>query len=157
MKHWSIGFLIGLVVGVLGYWFFEQEQNQQRVREARTSVVTEAERVGGVIQEKFSEIRTQDIKRELEHTGMIVREKAKQAGSAISDATANTRTTAAIKAKFFAEPGISAMSINVDTAEGLVTLSGTVASYEQIAKAIKIAMETDGVKKVISTLQVKPK
>jgi osmotically-inducible protein OsmY len=86
-----------------------------------------------------------------------VREKARQAGSAISDATSNTRISTAIKAKLIAEPGISAFGINVDTADGLVTLSGSVASYEQIAKVLKIAMETDGVKKVVSSLQVKPK
>ncbi len=87
----------------------------------------------------------------------MIREKAREAGNAISDATANARITAAIKAKLFAEPGVSALSINVDTNDGLVTLSGTVSSHEQIAKAIKIAMETDGVTKVISTLQVKSK
>ncbi|HYR43993.1 MAG TPA: BON domain-containing protein [Terriglobia bacterium] len=157
MKQWWIGFACGLVIGLLAYWFIEQEQNQQRIRAARNSMVSEAERVGGVLQEKVSGMRTQDIKRELEHTGVIVREKARQAGSAISDATSNTRITAAIKAKLIAEPGISAFSINVDTADGLVTLSGSVVSYEQIAKALKIAMETDGVKKVVSTLQVKPK
>src|SRR3954468_17496591 len=149
MKHWWIGFACGLVVGLLAYWFVEQEQNQQRIRAAGNSVVSEAGRVGGAFQEKVSEIRTQDIKRELEHTGVIVREKARQAGSAISDATSNTRISTAIKAKLIAEPGISAFGINVDTADGLVTLSGSVASYEQIAKVLKIAMETDGVKKVV--------
>jgi hyperosmotically inducible protein len=120
-------------------------------------MVAGVEKVTTSIQEKVSEIRSDDIKRELEHSGMVVREKARQAGSALSDATVNTRTTAAIKGKLITEPGVSAMSINVDTSEGLVTLSGTVASHEQVAKAVRIAMDTDGVNKVISTLQVKPK
>jgi osmotically-inducible protein OsmY len=37
----------------------------------------------------------------------------------------------------------------------VVTLSGTVASYDDIAKAENIAMDTDGVHRVVSTLQVK--
>ena len=39
----------------------------------------------------------------------------------------------------------------------LVTLSGTVPSPDAISKAMLLAMETDGVKEVISTLQVKSK
>ena len=152
-----MGFILGAAAGAWGYWYFEQEQNKKKLVEAKGSVVTNAERVTGAIQEKVHEIRTDDIKREIEHSGVVVREKARQAGSAISDVTANARTTAAIKAKLFAEPGVSAMSINVDTSDGLVTLSGTVSSHEEVAKAVKIAMETDGAQKVISTLQVKPK
>ena len=157
MKRLLIGFILGIAAGVWGHWYFQQEQNKQKLHEAKNSMVTSAEKVSDAFQEKISEIRTQDIKRELENSGIVVREKARQAGNAISDATANARTTAAIKAKLFAEPGVSALSINVDTSDGLVTLSGTVSSHEQIAKAIRIAMETDGVTKVISTLQVKPK
>jgi osmotically-inducible protein OsmY len=37
-----------------------------------------------------------------------------------------------------------------------VTLSGTVSSREEINKAVKTAAETEGVRQVISTLQVKP-
>src|SRR6266542_3992536 len=59
-----------------------------------------------------------------------------------------------IKTKLLAEPGLSALAINVDTTDGLVTLSGKVDSHEQIAKAVKLAMATEGVHKVISTLQV---
>jgi osmotically-inducible protein OsmY len=36
-------------------------------------------------------------------------------------------------------------------------LSGFVSSSEHIGKAILLAMETDGVREVLSTLQVKPK
>lgn len=157
MKRVLLGFIFGVVTGALGLWYLQQEQSKQKIREATDLMLTNAQKVSGRIQEKFSEIRADDIKRELEHSGVVVREKAQKAGSAISDATANTRVTAAIKAKLFAEPGISALSINVDAADGLVTLSGSVSSHEQVAKAVKIAIETDGVQKVISTLQVKPK
>jgi hyperosmotically inducible protein len=157
MKRILFGFILGAATGAWGYWYFQQEDTRSVFRGAGTSMVAGVEKVTTSIQEKVSEIRTDDIKRELEHSGMVVREKARQAGSALSDATVNTRTTAAIKGKLITEPGVSAMSINVDTSEGLVTLSGTVASHEQIAKAVRIAMDTDGVNKVISTLQVKPK
>jgi osmotically-inducible protein OsmY len=44
----------------------------------------------------------------------------------------------------------------VDTKAGEVTLSGSVTSTNQVARAINIALQTEGVRKVISTLQVKP-
>ena len=157
MKRLFIGFVMGIAAGAWAHWYLQQEHSKHKLLEAKDSVVSSADRLSGTSQEKFSEIRTQDIKRELESSGIVVREKARQAGNAISDATANARITAAIKAKLFAEPGVSALSMNVDTNDGLVTLSGKVSSHEQIAKAIKIAMETDGVTKVISTLQVKSK
>jgi hyperosmotically inducible periplasmic protein len=157
MKKFLIGLILGVGLGVWGHWYLEHGHNRKTLGDAKGTFVARAEKVTGAIQEKVSEIRTDDIKRELEHSGMVVREKALQAGSVISDATANARTTAAIKTKLFAEPGVSAMSINVDTSDGLVTLSGTVSSHEEVAKAVKIAMEADGAQKVISTLQVKPK
>ena len=157
MKRFLIAFILGVASGVWGYHYFLGNENPERIHALGHSVVTNAERMGGAIQEKVGEIRTDDIKKEIEQGGIVVREKMRQAGGALSDATANARTTGAIKTKFFTEPGISALSINVDSSDGVVTLSGMVTSPEQVAKAIKLALETDGVQKVISTLQVKAK
>ena len=85
---------------------------------------------------------------------MVVREKARTAGHSIADAAANARVTAAVKGRLVAEPGLSAFSINVDTTDGLVTLSGKVSSHDQVGRAVKLALDTDGVRKVVSTLQV---
>ena len=52
---------------------------------------------------------------------------------------------------------LSALNISVNTTEGVVTMSGTVQAPEDISKAMLLAMETDGVREVISTLQVKPR
>ena len=90
-------------------------------------------------------------------TGQVVRRAATEAGHAIADATADARITAAIKTKLLASRDLSALNISVNTTAGVVTLSGSVASLEDISKAILLAMETDGVREVVSTLQVKPK
>jgi osmotically-inducible protein OsmY len=47
------------------------------------------------------------------------------------------------------------LSISVDTTDGLVTLSGTARSHDEVAKAVRLALETEGVRKVVSTLQVR--
>ena len=111
------------------------------------------------IQEQLHNLHlgTNDIRDELARTGQVVRQKAKEAGRVLADATADARITAAIKAKLVADPDLSALSISVNTTGGVVTLSGKVAAAEDISKAMLLALETDGVTQAISTLQVKKK
>ncbi|HEY9175420.1 MAG TPA: BON domain-containing protein, partial [Verrucomicrobiae bacterium] len=71
------------------------------------------------------------------------------------DATADARTTAAIKARYVADSRLSALRISVNCTDGRVTLSGTVSSVEDISHAMLLAMESAGVREVVSTLQVK--
>jgi osmotically-inducible protein OsmY len=149
MKRILLGFIIGVIAGAFGHAYWND-------RSSREKILAGADKVKTAIQEKISEIRAEDVKEELGRTGMIVREKAKKAGEAISDATADTRITTAIKAKMVKEPGLASMKIHVETTDGLVTLAGTVFTHEEIARAVKIALETEGVQKVVSTLQVKP-
>jgi len=99
---------------------------------------------------------TDDLKEELSRTGQVVREKAKQLGAKVADATADARVTAAIKGKLLTDSTLSALSISVSTTGGVVTLSGSVKSHEEIKKAMELALATDGCDKVVSTLQVKP-
>src|SRR6185503_4376943 len=107
--------------------------------------------------EPVVKVNTEKIKEELARTGQVIREKARKAGDTIADATANARTTGAIKTKLVGDTGLSAFKIDVDTSDGVVTLSGTVSSPEEIASAMQLAMEAEGVHRVVSTLQVKAK
>jgi hyperosmotically inducible protein len=63
--------------------------------------------------------------------------------------------TTKIKAKYLAEKGLPSTAISVSTYEGTVTLTGTVASKEQVATAGRIAAATDDVKKVDNKLMAK--
>jgi osmotically-inducible protein OsmY len=83
-----------------------------------------------------------------------VRRKARDIGEAAADAAVDARATAAIKTKLAADPDLSALRISVSTTAGRVTLSGMVSSYEFIGKAMAMALDTEGVREVISTLQV---
>jgi len=103
------------------------------------------------------DLRSEDIKDELARGGQVVRRKASEAGKAIADATADARTTAAIKARLVASRDLSALDISVNTTAGVVTLAGPVSSLDQVSKAMLLAMETEGVREVISTLQVRPR
>jgi len=156
MKRFLFGFLLGaLAVGA--FWYFRGQPQKPSLEEARDRIVS-----GAVEAESVARIRLQSlgltpesIKEELARTGKVIRQKSQVVGHAIADAAADTRITTGIKAKYLADPDLSALSISVNTTAGCVTLSGTASTLENISKAMSLAYETDGVTQVISTLQVK--
>lgn len=74
-----------------------------------------------------------------------------RAGVAIDD----TMITTSVKTAVLAEPGLSSLKIEVDTKDGVVTLSGTVATQELKSRATQIAQNTNGVRSVVDNLAVK--
>jgi len=151
--------IVGLALGAAVVWYYSSEQSKSQMHSAANQVAGAAKSAGDAIQEKLKvlDLRPQDVKDELARTGQVVRRKAREAGQAISDATADARTTAAIKGKLLANGDLSSLSISVNTTAGVVTLSGTVPSMEAVSKVMLLAIETEGVREVISTLQVKSK
>jgi len=152
-----LALVVGLLVGAAAVWFYNTSQGKATVRTTGGQIESATKSARDTIQDKLKvlDLRSDDIKDELARTGKVVRRQAKEAGQAIADATADARITAAIKGKMLADRELSALSISVNTTEGVVTLSGTVSSSENVSKAMLLAMETDGVREVISTLQVK--
>jgi osmotically-inducible protein OsmY len=64
--------------------------------------------------------------------------------------------TARAKLRLMREPGLSPLSIEVDTEGGVVTLSGIVESEQQVDEAEAELMQIDGVVRVANYLQVGP-
>ncbi|MEI6393875.1 MAG: BON domain-containing protein [Verrucomicrobiota bacterium] len=153
-----IALLLGIGVGAAVVWFYSTNQGGPRMQAAAEKVGSAAKSARDSVQDlRVLDLRSEDIKDELARTGQVVRRKAREAGQAIVDATADARTTATIKTKLIASRDLSGLNISVNTTAGVVTLSGAVSSSEHISKAMLLAMETDSVREVISTLQVKPK
>jgi len=75
---------------------------------------------------------------------------ASKSGEFITDAA----ITSEVKTKFLAEPGVSGLKINIDTNDGVVTLSGNVKSKAEADKAVAIARQSAGVKRVVNNLRV---
>jgi len=85
------------------------------------------------------------------HDAKVEMERAtEETGEVMTDAA----ITAAVKTKFLAEPGVPGTSINVDTNNHIVTLTGTVKSKAEMDKAMAIARDTKGVKRVVNHLKV---
>lgn len=156
MKRMLFCFLLGLGTGAGGYWYLQQDAAKAHLAQAQSEVVTNAQKFAAAMKAKMSDWSAEGVYEEMARSSMVVREKAKAAGQSVAGAAANARITATVKAKLVAEPGLSAFSINVDTTDGFVTLSGKVDSPDHVARAVKLALDTDGVHKVVSTLQIAP-
>lgn len=105
----------------------------------------------------YSESATQtarDAREKTEDTAHDAKVKSERAVDKTGEALSDAAITSEVKTKFLAEPGVSGLNINVDTNNGIVTLRGDVKSKAEAAKAVQIARNSKGVKRVVSKLRV---
>ena len=95
-----------------------------------------------------------DLKTDLEKGGRVVRSKTASAGARAGAMFDNAKTVTVINAKLVGDSQLSALKINVDADQGVVTLKGTVKSVALIGRAIGLALDTDDVTQVVSLLTV---
>jgi osmotically-inducible protein OsmY len=154
-----LALVVGLLVGAAAVYYYGSNRGRSAVRSTGNQIEEATKSARDNIQDKLKEwnLEPENIREDLARSGQVVRRKAQAAGQALADATADARTTAAIKGKLIASRDLSALSISVNTTDGVVTLSGAVASPDDISKAMVLALDTDGVKEVVSTLQVRTK
>lgn len=167
MKSFIIGLLAGAFITIGALWYFTEGRTLSAVKTAEKQVTAQAEKALESVQEagekakvilaaklEALELGSEEIKEEMAEKGSVVRKKAREIGAAAVDAAVDARITAVIKAKLAADRELSVISISVDTTAGRVTLSGAVTSPELIGRAIALALETEGVREVVSTLQI---
>ena len=87
--------------------------------------------------------------------GAAIGEKTAVAASRVSESLEEGSLTAKIKAKMVLDDLVKARTIDVTTEGTTVTLSGTVQSQDEHARAIALARETSGVSKVVDQLTVR--
>jgi len=167
MRGFFTGLLLGIILGAVGYWYSQKKANEhpeaeqryeQSAAELRSNASEMAQNAADALRAKLDtfDLRDDQITNEMARTGRVFREKAQAAGQAIADAASDARAVTEIKAKYAADSTLSVWSISVNCNQGHVTLSGTVSAPGDIAKAVAIALDSDGVRDVASTLQVKP-
>ena len=143
MKKVLISFLLGAIAGAALLWYLQRAKTKSQLDEARDRVTYAAWKAGKSIKEFVEEIKV-----ELARSGQVVREKSTNVSNTVSAAS----VTASVKGKLLTESGLR--GVGVETTDGVVTLTGSVASHEDIARAMKIALETDGVTRVVSKIQL---
>jgi hyperosmotically inducible protein len=72
----------------------------------------------------------------------------------VGDVASDAMITSSLKTKFLADPDVAALKIDVDTTNGIVTLTGNVKTAAERDEALRIARETEGVKSVVDRLKV---
>lgn len=72
------------------------------------------------------------------------------------DAVRDAAVTAAVKTKLLADPKTSGLKIDVDTKDGMVTLTGTVRSQGEKDEAVRLARQTENVRNVTDQMTVAP-
>jgi len=88
-------------------------------------------------------------------TGAAIGEKVAAGAAEAEQALSNAALTAKIKSKMALDDQVKALSIDVDTNGTAVTLSGSVHSEAERAKALQLARETDGVTSVTDRLVIR--
>jgi len=94
---------------------------------------------------------TERAGQKMDQAAATVKEKTEQAGDKMGDAA----ITAKVKTALIGEPGLKALKIDVDTANGVVTLTGSVDSPQNLDRATQVAQAVEGVKSVDNRLNVK--
>jgi hyperosmotically inducible periplasmic protein len=152
-----LALILLVLIGFGIYWFVTEGRRSPRLDETREEIATGAERARRGVSERLEDLslRTEDIREEITRTGRVVRQRSREIGGSIAEATADARITTAIKTRLATDPDLSAIRISVNTTDGIVTLSGSVESHDHIGKAMLLALETEGVREVVSTLQVR--
>ncbi len=156
MKTALFFLLIGAILGAVGWRYYQRTQNPtigQRVEAVADKTREAAGDAKDAVAGKAEDwkLSPENIKDELSRTGKVVRSKAKVVGERMDDA----RIVAVIKGKYVVESNLSALAITVECRDGAVKLTGSATSPESISRAIRLALETNGVHNVVSQLVVK--
>jgi hypothetical protein len=155
--------IITALLGLIGAGCTKKDDSTTMVQKTENAVSTAADKtkdaavdVKNAVSDKLTEwkLTPSDIKADLEKTGRVVRDKTVAAGEKVGGVVDNARIVTVINAKYVANSDLSALKINVDADNGVVTLNGTVKSAAFIGTAIELALDTDGVHQVVSLLKV---
>jgi hyperosmotically inducible protein len=91
------------------------------------------------------------VDQKMDQAKTTMQQQADKVGTVVND----TAITAKVKTAIIDEPGLKSMQINVNTENGIVTLTGTIDTPQKMDRALQIAQAVEGVKSVNNQLYVK--
>jgi hyperosmotically inducible protein len=94
--------------------------------------------------------------RSAKNTGVAIKEGTEAAADKTKTTVDDASITAAVKMKFAHDQTVKAHNIDVDTNQGVVTLTGTVTNQLEADRAVQLARTVDGVRDVRQNLVVQP-
>ena len=81
--------------------------------------------------------------------GQEISQKTAEAAKTAQEALGDGALTAKIKAKIALDDRVKALDLNIDTSDGVVTVTGKVRTSAERERALSLARETNGVRQVI--------
>jgi osmotically-inducible protein OsmY len=96
----------------------------------------------------------EDVSKSAKNTATEVRQATEVAANKAEKAIDDTMITAKVKSALLADSTVKGMDINVDTAGGTVTLSGTAKSQAERSQAEALASSVEGVRNVVNRINV---
>src|SRR5690242_16936275 len=99
----------------------------------------------------------QETKAKTKSTATHAKESTKSTASKTGEVIDDAAITTAVKTKLLADSKVGGLKIDVDTSNGVVTLTGPVTSTAERTQALKLARGTKGVKRVVSKLTLEHK
>jgi gas vesicle protein len=156
-RDFLLGVIVGAVLSLGTAWYFAIGRHRADVRRAQDTTAATLHRAADAAEAKVAawHLTTPEITAELARTGKVVRRSVTTFGEQAGHVANDAAITGRIKAKLVADRELSAWDININTTAGIVTLSGIVPAHGHIGRATMLALDTEGVREVHSTLQVR--
>ncbi|GEM_PF-236801 len=157
---------IGIITIVIGSYYVITkgrgiEKAKRKIGETKSLVEDTAKDVVSGIKADTREIidaisdKSREAVVDVKELGIVVRKKGDNIIENTRSAAGDAAITARIKAQLARDKDLSALDINVSTLDRKVTLSGKAYSPQEVAKAVDIALNTEGVKEVVSAIAIK--
>ena len=89
------------------------------------------------------------------HRDAPLGDRVAQAAKKVDDILSEAGQTAKIKSKMALDDTVSSHTIDVSTDDGVVTLTGTVGSVAERARVVRLARDTNGIRRVIDRLDLR--
>ena len=131
--------LLLIIVAAVAAFFFGYRYGDRDIADSGDVVGTSGETV--------------DVDR-ARQAGAKVGEEVAEGANEVERAASDAALTAKIKSKMALDDSVDALDIDVDTTNGVVTLSGVADSEISRDRAVQLARETDGVRTVVDRLNV---
>jgi len=109
----------------------------------------------GLVAAGCGERSAEKVGEKIDRTTSQVAAKTEAAADKATAKMGDAAITGSVKTALIAEPGLKALQIDVDTVNGVVTLTGQVDNAEQKSRAIQVAQGVSGVSTVKDNLTTK--
>ena len=109
---------------------------------------------GWQVRERATELAAETARREAGKLATQAADRASDAAGKLGDTVTDGALTAKIKSKMALDDHVKARAIDVDTAGGVATLSGVVASADERKRAVQLARDTEGITRVVDKLEI---